>query len=155
HAIAARSRFGHHLLERGHAIARDRSVYMKIAEDAADRPRQSAALGGLDLATVLAQDRRDPGQTERAVDLLLRFAGDRFPSLDLRERIFIERPSPRQRALAKLDVVPFRAREIELGRAKLLRLDHAQVDLCTATSDYARLGLARTEHTIDDAHRHE
>ena len=91
--------------------------------------RQRALLGGLDLARVLAQDRRDPRQAERRVDLLLGLARDDLAALDLRERVLVERPAARERALAQLDVVPLRAREVEPRRAELVRRDDAQVDL--------------------------
>ena len=64
--------FGH-LLERGAAVARDR-VHVQIAADLGqfDQARQAALGGGLDLALVLAQLRRNPGQAESLVDALPR-----------------------------------------------------------------------------------
>ena len=57
-------------------------VHVQIAAQIgeASRARQGAALGGLDLAAVLAQLRRDEGESERPVDVLLGAAGDGLPS---------------------------------------------------------------------------
>ena len=71
---------------------------MEVADHVADRPRQRAALGGLDLAGVLAQHRRDEGQAERGVDLLLGLARDDLAALDLATARTRSASSPRASA---------------------------------------------------------
>ena len=56
--------------------------------------------------------RRNPRQTEGLVDLLFGLARDDAASLDFRERVFVKRPSARQRPLTELDIVALRAGEI-------------------------------------------
>ena len=101
------------------------------------------ALGGLDLAGVLAQDGRDPGQTERRVDLLLGLARDDAAALDLGEGVLVQRQAAGERALAELDVVALRAGEVEQRGAELVRRHDAQVDLRSAVGDDAGLGRRR------------
>ena len=122
---------------------------------ARNRRRQRAALGGLDLAAVLAQRRRDERQAQRRVDLLLGLAGDDLAALDLGERVLVQRQPARKRAHAQLDVVPLRAGEVQQRGAELVRRDDAQIDLRAAARDDAGLGVAAAEHAIDDAHRQE
>ena len=69
---------------------------------------RAALLGGLDLAGVLAQHRRDERQAERGVDLLLGLAGDDAAALDLGERVLVQRPArARARAARSLMLWPF------------------------------------------------
>ena len=121
HAVAARARGGDHLLERRAPVARHRRVHVEVADHAPIGSRQRAALGGLDLARVLAQHRRDERQAERRVDLLLGLAGDDLAALELGERVLVQRQAARERALAQLDVVALRAGEVEQRRAELVR----------------------------------
>ncbi|HVR02095.1 MAG TPA: hypothetical protein VMT47_08190 [Polyangia bacterium] len=154
-AVAARARGGHHLLERGAPIAGHRGVQMKIAHDGAYRLRQRARLGGLELAGVLAQHGRDEGQAERGIDLLLGLARDDLAALDGRERVLVEGEAAREGALAQLDVVGLRAREVEQRGAELVGRDDAHVDLNAARRDDAGLRVAAPEHTVDEGHGDE
>ena len=91
--VPARLRRGHHLFERRLRVARQGRVHVEVADDVADGPRKRPLLGGLDLAGVLAKDRRDQGEAERLVDLLFGLAGDHLAALDLGERVLVERPA--------------------------------------------------------------
>ncbi len=91
-------------------------MHVEVTEDWAERFRQRALLGRLDLAGVLAQDGWDPRQPERLVDLRFRLARDDLAPSDLGQRVLVQRPSSLKRALTEFDIVPLRAREIELRR---------------------------------------
>ncbi len=152
-AVAARASGRHDLLERRPSVPGDRRVDVEVAEDVADGGRQRAGLRRLDLAAVLAQDRRDPRKAERLVNLLLGLAGDDPAALDLRKRVLVERPPASERALAQLDVVPLRPREVEARRAELLGRHDPHVDLRSPARDDARLRVPADEDAVDDAHR--
>ena len=155
HPEPARARRGDDVVERGAPVTRYVGVHVEVADHLAHRGRQGSGLGRLDLAGILAEDGRDERETERLVDLLLGLAGDDAPSLDLRERVLVQGQPARERALAQLDVVSLRSREVEQRRADLGRGHDPHVNLEAALGDDAGLRLAAGQHPVDHRQRHQ
>ncbi len=151
--IAAGPGGGHHLLQRGAAVARDGRVQVKVADHVGQGAGQAAGLGGLDLAGVLAQHRRDEGQPQGGVDLLLGLAGHhrRRPRSGA-EGVFVEGQVAGQGPLPQLDVVPLGPREVEAGGAELVGGHDAHVDLGAPAGHHAGLGRTAHQHPVDEAH---
>ena len=89
-----------------------------------------------------------------AVDLFLGLAGDDLAAFELGQRVLVQRPPAGERALAQLDVVAFRPREVEQRRAELGGCDHADVDLRPAARDDAGLRGAAAQERVDRRQRH-
>lgn len=88
---------------------------------------QLVGLGQRDLAAVLAQLRRDEGESQLLVDLFLGGAGN--PPLPGEQAVFVEFPAAVERQAAQRDVVGLRSGEIE-QRGTIALLRHgAQIDL--------------------------
>jgi hypothetical protein len=83
---------------------------VEVADHVADRLRQRAVLGDVDLAASSRRTGGIHGRPSARVDLLLGLARDDPAALDLGERVLVQRPAARERALAQLDVVALRAR---------------------------------------------
>ena len=84
-----------------------RRVHVQVAAHVleGDEPRQRAGFGGLDLAAILAQFRRDERQPERLVDALLGLAGDERAVVHAIEPVFVQLEAALDRAVAQGDVV--------------------------------------------------
>ena len=123
-----------------------RRVDMQVPPDLVQRDErgQSAFCGGLHLASVLAQLRRDPGQAETAVDILLGGPGDAF--LALENAVLVDLQPLGLREAAQLDVVVLRAGEVLKGGAEALRRHNSQVNLKPLSRADAALRAARRQH---------
>ena len=77
-----------------------------------DQLRQRAALGGLDLAAVLAQFGRHVRESQRCVDPRLVLAGDARVVVDLVQAVLVQLEPALDRAVAQDDVVRLRAGEV-------------------------------------------
>src|SRR6185312_16627947 len=114
---------------------------------------------GLDLAPVLPQLGRYPGQAHGGVDVRLLAAGDAIArgALDFSLRLLalgaehavlgdpqplLDRPAP------QLDVVLLRAGEVDEGGAVAFRRHHAQVHLETRAEDDGALGIPGIEDLV-------
>ena len=78
-------------------------VHVQIAAQVGERQQawQCAALGGLDLAAVLAQLGRNVREAERPVDLFLRCARDELSVVVPVEAVFVELEAPLDGAIAQ------------------------------------------------------
>jgi hypothetical protein len=121
-------------------------VHVQVAAQvgALDQRRQSARGGGLDLAAVLAQFGRNPGQPERGVDLLLGRARATAPALE--QTVLVELHALCDGQVAQPDVVRLRAGEVHQRRTAACRRDHAQVDLQAVAQHHRRARLAGLQH---------
>src|SRR5205085_8006194 len=97
-----------------------------------------------ELATVLAQLRRDVRVTEEGVELLLAPGLEGFPGLDGLDAVLGDRQAAPDRVLAQRDVVVLRAREVLQQVAERLRRDDAQVEAEPVVRDDGRLRVAAT-----------
>ena len=150
-------------LERMVAVGPFRVVVQVAAQVAAfDEHGQAALARGIDLATVLAQLRRDPRQPHRGVDV--RFGLTRHPRAGrfVEDAVLADLQSAARRHLAQPHVVRLGAREVLQRRAERLGRDDTQVDrepllvthgdLCLAAC--GDLGHRRQAHQrLDDPRR--
>ncbi len=119
---------------------------------AATRRGQRAALGGFDLAAVLAQLGRHERQAERVVDVLLRSRPPPAAPSSMRYRPYSFSLKPAlDGAVAQRDVVRLRAGEVLQRGAEALARHEAQVGLEPAAQQHARLGFAVREDALDEA----
>ena len=88
---------------------------------------QSLLSRSLDLSLVLAQLRRDSGQTEALIEFILRAAGETACALE--KTIFVKLLAVIDGDLAQRNVVRLRSCEIAKGRAVTLVRHHAQIHL--------------------------
>ena len=72
-------------------------------------------LGRLDLASILAEGRWDPGQAEAVVDVLLRLGDDEVPALGIEQPVLGELQLLADRDLSGPDVVGLGPREVLKG----------------------------------------
>ena len=102
---------------------------------------QLVMFGGLDLAGILAQLRRDEIELELGVDFLFGRPGDAPPAFQRGQRVFVERPAHLVGAPAQRHVVLFRPGEVEQGSAAIFRLEQAHVHLQARAQPEADLVL--------------
>src|SRR5207245_9261331 len=133
-----------HRLERVLAVG-PVGLRLEVAAEIArlDQARERTRARRLDLALVLAQLGRDPGEAEAVVDLLL--GAPRYPPRAAKEAVLVELPALLHGELAERDVVRFAAREVEERGAEALRGDDAQIDLEPVLELHAALGVAPAE----------
>ena len=135
----ALTRRGRHLLD-GVAPVRQRRVAVQVALEVVLRD-QLRDLLEVQLAAALAQLRRDPGQAEQLVDLLLGRAAMRGAAGVVEQAVLADVQALAHRALAQRHVVLLGAREVLPEVAELVGLDDAQVD---AASPYASAPAPRS-----------
>lgn len=116
--VAAGGSGGDHVLQRGQPVG-EVGVGVQIAADVLVRQEvgKFAAQPGRDLAAVLAQRRRYPGQPERGVYGLLRLGGDALAALGVEEPVLGELEALAHRELPGADVVGLGAGEVLQPRA--------------------------------------
>ena len=155
--VAPGRRRRQHRLQRLPAVTRQVGVHVQVAAQVAllDRPGQGPRAGQLDLAVVLPQLGRDPGQAEGGVHLLLRGGGDDPAGGRLGQAVLAERPPSVDGQLAQADVVRLRPGEVQRRRPVLPGLHHPQVDLHARRGHDRRLAGAVGDHLGDDRHRGE
>src|SRR5690606_13495712 len=90
---------------------------------------QLAALRRLDLAAVLAQLWRYPGQPQLRVDLFFCRTQDLVATVQRGEAVLVQGVALLERDLTQVDVVLLAARKVGQQRAVPLRRQHAQVNL--------------------------
>ncbi len=149
--VAARRARRHHLLERGAAVG-PRGVHLQVAAQLLDAHElgQRARRGGLDLALVLAQLGRHPGEAERGVDLFFARAGDplagafrpRATDPAAEQSPLRQLPAALDGAGAQRHVVRLAAGQVDPRRAEALRRHDAQVDLHAAAQQDGGAGVA-------------
>jgi len=115
-----------------------------------DERRQAALAGGFDLAPVLAQLWRDPGQAERSVRRLLRFSGKTL--LAMEQAVFVAFPAARDCQIAQRDVVRLGTGELQQcgAGAGAGPGHHAQVRL-NAAREHARGACASDPDSLPDS----
>src|SRR5205809_19492 len=104
----------------------------------------------LDLALILAQLGRDPGEAEAVVELLLGAARD--PPRAAKEAVLVQLPALLHGELAEHDVVRLAPREVEERGAEALLGDDAHIDLEPVLQLHAALRVALAE---DARHRRQ
>src|SRR5687768_5628026 len=102
--------------------------------------------GGLDLATVLAQLRRYPGEAECLVDPFLGLARHAHVVVDAEKAVLVQLQTALDGAVTQDDVVGFRAGEILHCRAAAFARDQPQIRLITTLEANAGLRVAVTEY---------
>ena len=146
---------GHHL-DRVDPIGPVR-MYVRVAAHVGQRDELGKATGerGLDLATVLAQLGRDPGQAEALVDLV--FGGNRLHLAALHdlEALLREGQAALERHAAQGDVVLLAAGEVDQMATPSGRWADHQVDLGAVGQDDARLVGTGVEHVLNAGQRVE
>ena len=115
-----------------------------------DQARERARARRLDLALVLAQLGRDPGEAEAVVELLLGAARD--PPRAAKEAVFVQLPALLHGQLAERDVVRLAPREVEERGAEALLGDDAHIDLEPVLQLHAALRVPLAE---DARHRRQ
>ena len=142
---------GEHLLQCGHSVGQ-RRVGVQVAADVLDGHQvgQGAGQRGVDLAPVLAQRRRDPGQAEPRVDLLLGLRHDQRAVVDPEQPVLGELESLADGDLPDPYVVLLGAGEVLQRRAPRLERHHPQVDLQPAGRAYRGLLLAAHDDLGDE-----
>ncbi len=145
--VAARLGRGHQRLERVAAVG-PVGVRVQVAANVAgrDQGRQPALARGLDLALVLAQLGRDPGQAHRGVDLLLGGAGHALAGALVEHAVLADPQSSAGGDLAHAHVVILGAGEVLQGGAEGGGLDDAQIDLQAVLVTDRGLGRPLHDH---------
>ncbi len=127
-------------------------MHVQIAANIADlhQMRQAALGGGVDLALILAQFRRDPRQPQPLVDFLFRFARE-FAFIRRPEKtVLVELEAHADGAIAQGDVVILAASEVLQGGAEAVARKRAQVDLQVFRPDFrAGFVFAFAQHLGD------
>ena len=154
--VPAPTRRGDHLLQRREPVGEVR-VGMEVTLDVLllHERRELPAKGRLDLAAVLAERRRDPGQAEPLVDLLLGPGHDQLTGLRVEQTVLGELQALSHRDLAGADVVGLRASEVLQRRPPDIRGDDPQVHLQPLDRADGRLRLAAGDDALDVGERCE